>query len=520
MKVLILSLILGAAVLVAGCSSNDHSTPEARSTAQGDYYTCPMHPSVISDHPGACPICGMALVRKSAIAGMTAQEIKSLELVSLSPTQQVLANVSTTTAERHPLVKSITVSGTVAVPETRQATVTARFSGRIEQLLVNVTGERVRKDQPLLTLYSPDLVTAQQEYLLALEHLRSARTSGDSSLTRTQQELLRASRERLVVHFGLTDQQVRALEQSRAVHSTLTFDSPITGTVLTKSVVAGQYVNEGTVLYEISDLSRSWVYLDVYEQDLRWLRLGMPVTVASVSDPGAEEEGVVSFIEPTVNQQTRTVRARAEFRSQDANLLPGMFVEARLQAKIESTLTVPVSAVLWTGTRSVVWVEVRPGAFEPRDVVTGAQSGSEIQILRGLKDGDRVAATGGFLIDSESQLEAPLLAAESGTAAASAAPASAARDTEDVTIVVRNGYAPSTIRVRAGQLLRLHFFRDEDVDCTREVIFSDFGIRRELPAHQTTTIELRPTQAGTFRFSCGMDMVEGSLVVLDKGAGQ
>ncbi len=517
MKYFISIAALAAALFVAGCSSKSTPSPDTKATAQGDYYTCPMHPTVISDHPGVCPICGMALVRKSAVAGMSATELKSLESVSLSPTQQVLANVSTAIARRTALQKSIDVSGTVAVPETRQATVTARFSGRIERLLVNVTGERITKGQPLLELYSPDLVTAQQEYLLALEHLRSARSSADSGMARTQEELLRASRERLVIHYGLTDQQVRRLEEKRTVRSTMVFESPITGTVLTRPVVEGQYVNQGTVLYEISDLSRAWVYLDVYEQDLRWLRLGMPVAVASISDPGTEEEGTVTFIEPTVDQNTRTVRARAEFHARDAELLPGMFVRARLIAHLEPTLTVPSSAVLWTGDRSVVWVEIRPGVFEPRDVVPGAQAGSDIQILRGLNDGDRVAATGGFLIDSESQLQAPLLAAQEGRAESSAAAATTVSDTEDVTIVVRDGYSPSTIHAHAGKVLRLHFFRDEDADCSREVVFRDFGIRKELPAYQTTTIVLRPEHAGTFRFSCGMDMIEGSLVVLDKG---
>ncbi len=251
--VLLASGIAGYALLF---QKDDQPAAVANGIAQASatYYTCPMHPSVVSDRPGACPVCGMALVKKSLQHESSPAALEQLKRVTLSPTQRVLANVATTTVTRQTIARKITAMGSIAFAEPRQATVAARFRGRIEKLHASSTGVSVRKGDPLFELYSPDLISAEREFILALE---AAEQAPGSANTQLESQLLHASRDRLSVHFGLTEEQIAGLERDRRIHPRWTFHSPIAGTVLQKLVQVGQYVNEGQVLYELADLSCS-----------------------------------------------------------------------------------------------------------------------------------------------------------------------------------------------------------------------------------------------------------------------
>ncbi len=502
MKSITMLLILG--LTLAGCSRSD--SDKTKTQAQSEYYTCPMHPSVISDRPGACPVCGMALVKKSAVAPAVQQDVNTLGKISLSPTQRVLANVATQSVRRTTVHKEISLVGIVDVAESHQATVSARFRGRIEQLHVNYTGEKVQKGQPLFELYSPDLVTAQQEFILALQ--------GNQTLG--------SLRERLVQHFGMTEEQISELEQAKQVRNTVQFNSPISGTVINKQVQQGQYVDEGTVLYQLADLSKVWIYLDVYERDLRFISVGQIVHIVNESYPDEEFSGRVTFIDPVMNPETRTVRVRTEFSNALGKLKPKMFVKATVSLPIAKALVVPSSAVLFTGKRSVVWVETATNVFEPRDVVVGTETDQSYEILSGLKEGDIAATSGGFLIDSESALRqpddanphaghapAPQEAAEDHSAHGQMNSASA----RDIRVVVKGEYSPNILRATVGERLRIHFDRQEDTQCTNEVVFEELNIRRKLPAFKTTTIEITPKESGEIHFSCGQGMVHGKLIV-------
>jgi membrane fusion protein, copper/silver efflux system len=485
-----------------------------------DYYTCPMHPSVRSDKPGACPVCGMALVKKSVQAEISA-DTAGLRGVSLSPAQRIVANVSTVAAVRRSLSTEINAVGVVAAPEPSQATVAARFRGRLEKLHVNSTGQKVRKGEPLFEMYSPDLISAERDLLLALQSEKLAGREAADGSDSMQQKLLDASRDRLVIHFGLTGEQLAQIESSGQIRNTVTFVSPISGTVLQKEVQEGMYVDEGMTLYQLADLSTVWAYLDVYEKDLLAIKLNQPIAVTTEAYPGRTFSGRVTFIDPVVNPGTRTVRVRTEFPNREGLLKPNMFIRARLSSPAVSGVVVPQSAVLSTGPRTVVWVEVAPNQFEPRDVELGMTEGGQVEVLRGVREGEMVAQTGGFLIDSESALQQPgpvdpHAGHNTGTDHAQAgvnSSASPAPAESRATIVVDGQYVPEVVHVRRDTPLTLDFVRKDGGACTSEVVFMDLNLRHALPEGKTTTIELPPQKPGEIHFSCGMGMLHGTIIV-------
>ncbi len=398
-------------VSAGGCSrstqQNGHSHADQAGAAsagmeQKEMYTCPMHPSVVSDKPGACPICGMSLVKRQTMQNVSAGEIEDLKSVSLSPAQRVMANVSTEPVRRLAFEHKVNAVGLIDYAEPNQAKVSARFRGRIEKLYVNFTGEVVRRGQPLFEMYSPELVSAQREYILAL----NAANPEPASMGRDDQQesLLAAARERLRIHYGMTQQQIEAISSKGESGSTITFYSPIHGTVVSKDVQEGQYVDEGMLLYQLADLSRVWAYLDVYEKNLRFIKRGQTVRMKTEAYPGESFTGRVAFIDPALDAQTRTVRIRVDLDNAGGKLKPQMYVQAEVSIPVPNSLVIPSSALLSTGKRDVVWIETKPNVFEPRNVVVGATDGSRVQILEGLHEGEMVAAKGGYMLDSESQL--------------------------------------------------------------------------------------------------------------------
>ena len=374
-----------------------------KETTEDSYYTCPMHPWVRSNKPGPCPICGMTMVKRIVPKGSTVAEMISLARISLSPSQRVMANVATTKAVRSDIDKKIRAVGIIDVAEPLQAKVTARFNGRIEKLFVGYTGALVKKGDPLFELHSPDLLSAEQELILALNSVQQNPMSADD-----QEKLLAAARERLHIHLGMSHEQIAAIEQQQTPHETMTFLSPVSGTVISKDIQEGDYVNEGTLLYRLADLSHVWVYLDVYERDLPYIRLNHQVKIQAEAYPNELFTGKITFIDPVVNPETRTVRVRSEFPNPSGKLKPQMYVTADIHAPGAYTLIIPASSILYTGSKNIVWVEVEENVFEPRDVTLGTKSDGRVEVLNGLKEGDNVVTSGGYLLESESQLQQPL----------------------------------------------------------------------------------------------------------------
>ena len=365
-------------------------TANQNTSAQKSYYTCPMHPSVRSDKPGACPVCGMNLVKHAEQAEMSKEEHQAIGQVAISPTEQVLANVSTSTAMKMSLEKEIRAVGKIAYAEPSLRQISTRFPSRVERLYLTYEGQQVKKDDPVADVYSPEAISAQQEYLLA----KQANSS----------ELLQQSRQKLLL-WGFTESQIKELDESKTVRNTLTLHSPVGGTVLKKYVQQQQYVTAGENLFDVADLSTVWLYADIYEYEIQGVKAGQMVEATSDAYPGKRFSGRITFVGPTMEPSTRTLRVRAEMPNGGAELKLDMFVNVTIRISLPKAIVVPITAVLSTGTRQVVWVQKDARTFEPRLVQIGERSDEYVQIFGGINEGETIVTSGGYLIDSESQLE-------------------------------------------------------------------------------------------------------------------
>lgn len=374
-------------------------------------WTCSMHPFIVKDKPGTCPICAMELIKKidGAAAGATAmtpeqqQQAEALGQVSMSATQRIMANVATMEAKQQTLSKEINAVGIVQFDQSRQAKVTAWIAGRIDKLNVNTVGAFVSKNHPVAELYSPELLATQQEYLLALRSREQLKNSPLQSISQNGEGLVSSAKQRLML-YGVKESQIAELERAGKPTIKLPIYTPLSGVVIEKLVQQGQYVNVGDPLFNIADLSNIWVEIEVYENEFRNIKIGQQVDIRSQSYPGRTFSGRVTFIYPFLDPKTRTVKARVEMANPGLKLKPDMFVNAVIKVPLVSALVVPVSAVMDSGKRQVVWVEAQPGIFEQREVQVGERSGEQAQILSGIKVGEKVAVSGAYLIDSESQL--------------------------------------------------------------------------------------------------------------------
>lgn len=301
------------------------------------------------------------------------------------------------------LAKEVRTVGQVAVDETRLSTVTARVDGWVEQLFVNQTGQLVREGEPLLALYSPMLVSAQDELLLALR-LQGDLDAADPSARRKAAELLASSRRRLL-YWGMPERDIAEVERAGESRRTITLRSEARGYVVEKAVFAGQRIMAGDLLYKLADLSTVWVEGEVFEQDLAGVRPGQRVTTEFDALPGERRAGRVSYVYPTLNPDTRTMRVRVALANGDMMLKPGMYATLRIEgASRAGVVTVPRSAVLSTGERTIVFVRSADGQLIAREVAIGASNDERVEVLRGVAAGESVVASATFLVDAESNL--------------------------------------------------------------------------------------------------------------------
>ena len=388
LKVILIALPL----LLAACSNKNENQQTASAQETKTLYTCTMHPQIISDHPGVCPICGMELVKITNVSKSKNENMAGM--VSLTNNQEVLANISTIKVKKESLQKQLTAYSYLDFAEENQKIITARFNGRIEKLFIDKTGDYIRKGEKLFEIYSPDLVQAQNEYLIALGNSQSTNSNYLISSARKKLEL-----------FGITDSQINELSKSRQVKLTLTYYSPYSGTVIEKKVEEGMYVNEGSEIYGIADLSTIWNIADIFEKDISTVKVGNKVQLKLQAYPEQIFEGRVSFIYPVVNPQDRTIKVRTVFANPHGLLKPQMYGQTIFENDFGTGLVVPTDAILFTGKRNIVWVKMPDGMFEQRNVSVGLKFDNGYQILSGLKEGEEVAASGGFLLDSESELK-------------------------------------------------------------------------------------------------------------------
>lgn len=324
--------------------------------------------------------------------------------VTLGPRDQTRIGVTFAPVLRGPLERSVRTVAQVTYDETRVKTVAPLIEGWVDRLIVNFTGQEVRPGDPLFTIYSPMVVAAQQELLLA-KRLVSDVSGGTPEATQSARDLLQSARRRLE-YWGVPEDEIRRVETSGEVRRTVTLRSPYRGVVVDKPVLAGQRIMAGDVAYKIADLSRVWLEGEVFEQDLPAVRLGLRVTAEFTALPGVERQGRVTYVYPTVNAETRTARIRVELPNPELALKPGMYATIRFSARSDSVLSVPRSAVLATGERALVFVRSAQGRFVPHVVTLGAATDEHVAVLHGLEAGDTVVASGTFLVDAESNLGA------------------------------------------------------------------------------------------------------------------
>jgi len=368
----------------------DHS---AMDHAEGTTWTCSMHPQIQKDKPGSCPICGMELIPMKE----DEDEGDAQFTVKLSNAAMKIAEVEMSTIEKKAPYKEVYLPGKVMADERKISELTARYPGRIEKLFVNFTGEKVRKGQVLAKIYSPELVTAQRELFEAMK------------LKETNPNYYKATRNKLKL-WDLTEAQIAAIEKSGDVDFYFDVLSPITGTVTMRHVTLGDYVKEGSPLFEVVDLRHVWVMFDAYESDIPWIKMGDKIKFKIKSIPGREFESTVTFIDPVLDRMSRVAGVRAELDNPNELLKPQMLAAGLLKTMLPGSgdqLVVPKSAVLWTGKKAVVYVMTSDhnNMFQFREIELGAEAGDYYIVKSGLQEGEMVASNGVFKIDAAAQLK-------------------------------------------------------------------------------------------------------------------
>ncbi|MBK8794728.1 MAG: efflux RND transporter periplasmic adaptor subunit [Holophaga sp.] len=410
---------IGGTLLLRPTAKEAHA--QETSAPKKQMVQCPMHPQIIQDHPGDCPICGMALVPMESEAPLN--ESPGLETharVMIDSERQQLIGLRTEKVTEGFVIGELRAVGRVAVDETRVRKVNLKVEGFVEKLFVDFLGKPVAKGTPLFSLYSPEFVSAQREYLLAL---KTQKALAGGSLQSSGGDLLDSAQRRLAL-WDVPKEAVEQLEKTGEPQRALTLRSPISGVVTAKNIVEGARLTPADIPFEITDLGRIWVLVDIYEAELSRAKVGMPAELTVPSSPGKTFKGHVAFVDPVMDPKTRTAKARVEFANSAGELKPEMFGEVLLKGQGRKGLVIPLDAVLDAGASKVAFVSLGDGKFEPREVTVGATVGEKIEIRSGLKVGEEVVVRANFLVDSESRLKAALAhLSQKGASQPAAAPA-------------------------------------------------------------------------------------------------
>lgn len=411
---IVLALVVGAVASAIVVRSLTTPSSSNKATAKQSFH-CPMHPSIVMDHAGNCPICGMKLVpvdaeERAGVATEHAHEQRTvaasdkadMATVNVDPAKQQLIGLTTAEVTQGTVGGRVRTVGRVAVDETRVRHVNMKNGGFVEKVFVDFVGKAVRKGDPLFTLFSPELLAAQEEYLLAKRTQDSLKESGAGDGA-----LLAAAKRRLAL-WDVSEKELKRLEETGTPAKTITFYSPASGTITKKDVVDGMTLEAGAMPYEIVDLTNVWVLADIYESELRFIRNGTPATLTMKAFPGKTFTGKVAFIDPFLSPQSRTVKVRLNFPNPSGDLRPEMFGEVVLELGGREALRIPSDAVIDSGAAKVAFVAQGEGKFSPREIETGQSDGDFVEVVKGLILGERVVTRANFLLDSESRLRSSL----------------------------------------------------------------------------------------------------------------
>jgi RND family efflux transporter MFP subunit len=367
------------------------------------YYKDPMHPWITSDKPGKAPDCGMDLVPV-----YEGEEEMEDGIVKIDPVIVQNIGVKIEPVKKMKLTKTIRTVGRVDYDERKIAVITTKVSGWIEKLYVDYTGRFVKKGEPLFEIYSPELVTAQEEYLQALNYRESVARSGDPNIIEGANQLVESARKRLK-YWDINEEQIKELENKKQVRKTLTLYSPVDGVVIEKNIFLGMKISQGMNLMKIADLSSVWIYADIYQYELPWVRVGEDAEVEVSYIPGKILKGKVVYIYPFLQPETKTIKVRLEFANPGYLLKPDMYVNVSIKSKVAiNALAIPEQSVIRTGTRDIVVVALGGGRFKSVEVKLGLLADGYYQVLDGLRENENIVTSSHFLIDSESNLKSAL----------------------------------------------------------------------------------------------------------------
>lgn len=389
---LFLGLLLGW-VFFGSSENTKMDTHEPVEVKVETYFTCSMHPQIRQNEPGNCPICGMELIPIESDGG----EEPDPRSITMSATAMQLANVSTAFVGKIDPVKLVRLNGKVQADERRIFSQSSHIPGRIEKLMVNFTGEFVNKGQIIAYIYSPDLMTAQEELFEA------------NKIKQTQPQLFHAAKEKLK-NWKLSEKQVEQILQSGKAKEEFAVLADVSGNVTEKMVNLGDYIRKGETLYEIANLSKVWILFDVYESDMAWIKKGNHISFTIQSLPGEIFQGDIAYLDPVIDSKTRVAKARIEFNNSSGNLKPEMFASGTVEAKLPkktNTIVIPKTAVMWTGKRSIAYVKSpseKGISFSLRNIILGPALGDSYIVEEGLEEGEEIAVNGTFSIDAAAQL--------------------------------------------------------------------------------------------------------------------
>jgi len=536
----------------------------------GVVYQGGMHPDVVQDEPGSCPICGMQLTPVQVGGNRDDGSVR----VSSATLQNIGVEMQRVSVE--PLSRRLRTTGRFVANDRLRTAISPKINGWIDDLHVDYEGARVQQGEPLFDIYSPELVATQEEYLTALRNARRLGVDDPGS-----QRLVEAARRRLA-YWDITDEQIQELKERGTPQRTLTFYAPTGGTVTRSAVTEGEKISAGQTLMHITRLSPLWLMVDVYEQDLAWIDVGTEGEIQLPYAPGTTIEGTVDYIYDEVDRDTRTARARISVPNPRGKLKPGMYATVTLQGgRAEARPLVPQEAVVSSGERDIVIQSLGEGRFRPVPVTTGLTANGRTQILSGLEGDETVVTSAQFLIDSEARLQGALRSltggshqhgsshekdsshaessshphdssaqhdspaqhdaangsmSEAGDAAmhrnvsaeppspANTDPASddgppratsASDSLQRIQVTIRpDGFSPDRIHLTPGVPAELVFTRTTDRTCTTTVQIAGLDVDPvDIPLQEPTPVRFTPGRAGTYTFACGMDMIRGSLVV-------